>query len=144
MSTKSTICSGDDFHLYKEALNRTDVFLKIEKQALKKFSINENGLELCIPAPIWKKITEQDCLDLTLAEKSEEEILQDVTIDVDARLEKFNSGKKHSQAIAAMQGCGVYGSVELSREDQIKSGVECIMKERGVQIEILKKYNSYE
>lgn len=48
MGTKSTVCGGDDFHLYKEEFNTTDVFLSRDTSTLKSFKIDESGLDMPI------------------------------------------------------------------------------------------------
>lgn len=60
------------------------------------------------------------CIDLSLTNKSDEELLHDIEYAVDSRISNFNNAKI-----------------------QITRGLKTLKTQRNIEIEILKKYNFY-
>lgn len=141
MSTRSTICYGDNFHLYHELLdNSHNVHLRID------------GCDKChrsstikIPIDVWETIRKHAGIEFDLANKSEEEIAELATKEVEERIAEYKSAKtKSAKALMAFCGSFVYGSAKDPKLSQIKRGIKYLMKERTFQLTVLEKVKKHE
>jgi hypothetical protein len=144
MSTKSTICQGDDFHFYSEVGDDYNVYLQLDKAAIEEISLNQDRLQVCIPAAIWKKISEHADVDLSFAQKTNKEIHKMVSTKVDERILHMQKCKEEEKLISSMAGLLVYGDVQDERETQIESGMKYFVNKRDMEIKIVNRYKKYE
>lgn len=81
MSIKTLAC-GDTFHFYKEILDEQNVYLKLSETS--------EQITIAIPIHIWEVIRHFGAPDLSLIDKSDEELLAIVEKYVDERIERYN------------------------------------------------------
>jgi hypothetical protein len=134
MSTKSTIAYGPTFHLYHEALDEDFIYLELEGVA---FEASYNRVMVPIPVHIWEIIRQYPGVDLTWAEKSDEEIRAYVEREVDERIQRYTQEENpRVRGLLAVFGAIVFGTVDMPREEQITQGMSYFMKQREHQQQI--------
>ena len=121
MSTKSSIAYGSNFHLYQEALDDSYIYLELEQVP---FEAAYNRVTVPIPVHIWEVIRQYPSIDLTWAEKTDEDILQHVQKEVHERIERFRAVDGAQAALIALSGSMAYGSANLPEAEQIKKGID--------------------
>jgi len=136
MSTKSTIVHGKDFHLYTDGYDRDNIFLNLPSSAVELEDIDEVSIK--IPLAVWEYIRQQTCVDFTWVGKTDEQILQYVTDEVDNRL-----SIEIKNAIQRFSGMLVYGLTDDPRDSQIRKGVAYYHACRSRQTEIQNELNDY-
>lgn len=129
MSTKSTICYGDNFHFYKDCFDEENVYLSLE--TINNISIENGVVTIAIPLEIWQNIRFFDN-KFEYANLSDEQINEIVTKAVEKRIE--NKGP-----ISKLFGCGIFGSFDLPKEEQIKNGIDFYRKQREKEMLIVEK-----
>ena len=152
MSTKSTIAHGKDFHFYRECMDEDNVYLELEGESLKEFEVSNGHIMVAVPAEIWLTIRQSGDIDLSFADKTDEEILAYVEQQVDARLIDWEQYKEKCKAdgtesvltFYSLMGSGVYGGMDEPREDQINQGVKYFEFQRERQKKIKDKMSTYE
>lgn len=133
MSTKSTIAHGPTFHVYRELGDEDAVYLELQGVA---FQATYNRVVVPIPVHIWETIRVYPGVDLSWAERSDEEIEAAVTHDVDERLAEVVAAPPAAKPLAALSGVLVYGDVDTPREEQIVQGTDYFKRLRAHQQEI--------
>ena len=148
MSTKCSLAYGDSFHLYEECFDEDNVYLKLEGV---EFEATAERVTVTIPIAIWETIREYTILDLSYADKSDEEIQAMVEEAVDRRIEEYNNCDDERQRnITAIIGAIPYGLASSSVNEQIEKGLQYFLQQRERQSQIkeqitaLKKLNSNE
>src|SRR5262245_3036207 len=87
MSTKSTVVYGPNFHLYREALDDHYIYLELEGV---QFEASYNRVMVPIPVHIWEVIRRYAGVDLSFADKTDEEVRTYVEHEVDERIADYN------------------------------------------------------
>jgi len=140
MSTKSSIACGENFHLYNECTEDDCVYLKLEKGAW--FETTPGAVTVRIPIAIWEYIRKHPGRDLTLADKSNDEIRAMVEKEVDEQIkdwkESRSSKNKLWRSLLASSGAGKPRQVQLAR------GLKFRLAERAEQRRILAKVRRFE
>ena len=88
MSTKCTIAYGKNFHFYHEVLDDNFVYLQLEGV---EFEASYNQITVPIPVHIWEVIRQYQGIDLSWADKTDEEIGDYVEKEVDLRIAQSKS-----------------------------------------------------
>ncbi len=133
MSTRSTIAHGPNFHLYHEMLDDSYVYLELEGV---HFEAGYNRVMVPIPIHVWEFIRTYSGIDLTWAEKTDEQIEQHVESEVDGRIERFEGADDDRKGLTKILGSMVYGTADKSRESQISEGIRYFEKVREHQKQI--------
>ncbi|MGK7899322.1 MAG: hypothetical protein AB4372_38325 [Xenococcus sp. (in: cyanobacteria)] len=121
MSTKVTVASGKNFHLYKEILDENFIYLEIEGV---QFEASYNRVMMPIPVHIWEVIRQYEGTDLSWASKTDEEIVRYVEQEVDKRIKKLKEAENEkSKRLIALLGSMPYGMADTSRQQQIEKGI---------------------
>lgn len=114
MSTKMSLKSGPNFHLYTDYAvdDAKSIVLELDNA---EFECSKNSVTVVIPPEIWETIRQHTPVSFRYADKTDEEILQEVTDFVHKRL----------QDVGIVRSCGlfIYGSADDPVEEQIQSGV---------------------
>ena len=121
MSTKSSIAYGSNFHLYHEVLDDNYIYLELEQVP---FEAAYNQITVPIPVHIWEVIRQYPGIDLTWAEKTDDDILQHVQQEVRERIEKFRTVGGAQASLISLSGSMVYGSADLPEAEQIQKGID--------------------
>lgn len=102
-----------------------------------------------IPIAIWETIREYSILDLSHADKSDEEIQAMVEEAVDYRIEKYhNCDDERQRNLTAIAGAIPYGLASNPRNEQIEQGIQYYRQQRErqsvikEQIKALKRLNT--
>jgi hypothetical protein len=134
MSTRSTIAHGPTFHLYHEALDEDFIYLELEGVA---FEASYNRVMVPIPVHIWEIIRQYPGVDLTWAEKSDEEIRAYVEREVDERIQRYTQEENpRVRGLLAVFGAIPFGTADMPREEQIAQGMSYFLKQREHQQQI--------
>lgn len=148
MSTKCSLAYGDTFHLYQECFDQDNVYLELEGV---EFEAATERVMVSIPIAIWETIREYSILDLSYADKTDEEIEAMVVEEVDSRIQEYNNcDNKRQKKFIAVLGAIPYGLASSKRDEQIEQGKRYFHDQRGRQsaikdaIKTLKKLNSNE
>jgi len=126
MNTKSTICSGDNFHFYNEGFDEGSVYLELEEA---EWEYSAGRVMIRIPDYIWETIRKRP------SPLGNEKVLTDEEIEkycrefVAQRIEDVKAAK-----IAGLFGCLAFGSVDDPVETQVEYGI-AYYKERRKKIE---------
>lgn len=134
MSTKATLAYGSTFHFYTEAFDESYVYLELEQV---QFEAGYNRVMVPIPVHIWEVIRQYPGLDLSLAEKTDAELLEDVVKAVDERIEQYAAAEDKSRAWIALAGSLVFGSAEAPRDKQIAAGMAYYEERREHQRQVI-------
>lgn len=126
MSTKSTLVYGGTFHLYTECFDDNNVWLELQKP---EFEVTQDHLVVGIPNHIWEHVRQRTNYDVSMADKTDEELEVMVRKLVDDRI-KFvteaeeKSGEKSS--VLRIMGAMVIGLYEEPIAEQLEHGMrEC-------------------
>lgn len=134
MSTRCTLAYGPKFHLYNECLDNDNVYLELEGAELE---MDHGAVVLTIPIEIWEVIRAYGAPDLSLVNKSDEELAglaRDYVEDRMRRVREFESAHpERNSGIIKEMGIGVYGSADDPAEEQIARGAEHYKHERARQ-----------
>ncbi len=117
MSTKSTTTYGENFHLYREALDDDFIYLELDNI---EFEASKNSVKVAIPVHIWEHLRQYKAVDLSWADKTDEEIREYVEEKVKERIERF---RKNNSLFANIAGSLQFGNANLPRQEQIKNGI---------------------
>jgi len=133
MSTKSTIAYGSTFHLYHEVLDDSYVYLELEQV---EFEASYNRVMVPIPVHIWEVIRQYPGIDLGWAEKSDQDILDYVTENVDDRIRQYEEAEENKKGLVSLFGGLVFGTADAPRAEQIEQGVAYYQKLREHQQQV--------
>jgi len=145
MSTKSTVAHGPNFHLYQEAFDDDHIYLELEGV---QFEAAYNRVMVPIPVHIWEVIRTYPGVDLSFAEKTDDEVYQYVQQEVDERIAKYEQANHQTKQLLSLFGSLVYGAADTPRTEQIDRGVTYFTGLRNHQrqvkdaIEELKRTNA--
>lgn len=133
MSTKSTIISGDNFHLYSEMMDEDNVWLELEGVY---FEASSGSITVAIPAAIWQSIRRHK-VDMQYIDQSDEQIRAAATDHVDSEHRKYEehlSRCKHCATRKAEESACfmLYGMLD-AREDRINEIVAYRIADRARQ-----------
>ena len=135
MSTKATIAHGKNFHFYHEALDDRYVYLELEDVP---FEASYNRVMVPIPTHIWEVIRRHPGVDLSLVDKTDDELRVQVEQRVDERIAEYNrlNDDAKQRGLFRIFGALTYGDVELPREEQLAKGIAYFtaLRERQRQI----------
>jgi hypothetical protein len=142
MSTKSTVAYGPNFHLYREALDDHYIYLELEGA---QFEASYNRMMVPIPVHIWEVIRRYAGVDLSFADKTDEEIRAYVEREVDERIERYNQEENpKAKGLLAFLGSIPYGTTDSAREEQITQGMSYFLALRENQQQIQKAIEDLE
>lgn len=133
MSIRSTVAYGPNFHLYKEVLDEDYIYLELEGV---QFEASYQRVMVPIPVHIWEVIRHYEGVDLSLADKTDEELQQYVEQEVDERITRYNEADDKAKSLIAFLGSLVYGTADSPREEQIQQGMEYFTDRREHQRQI--------
>jgi hypothetical protein len=133
MSTKNSLAHGPGFHLYREAFNDDNVYLEIEGT---HFEAAYNRVMLPIPVHIWELIRRYPGASYEHADKTDDELRDEVEHAVDERIARFREAKDQGKPLAGLLGRIMFGSVEASRDEQITMGLAHFARIREHQRQI--------
>jgi hypothetical protein len=134
MSTKATIAYGPTFHFYNEVFDEDHVYLRLEQV---QFEAGSNRVMVPIPVHIWEVIRRYAGIDLSLAEKTDEELLAEVVRAVDERIADYAAAEGQARALVAFSGSLVFDSVEAPRDEQIEAGMRYYREQRERQRRVI-------
>jgi hypothetical protein len=136
MSTKCTIAYGKNFHFYREVLDDNFVYLRLEGV---EFEASYNQVTISIPVHIWEVIRQDEGIDLSWVDKTDEAIREDVEKEVDARIKAYQAAENESQKnMISLLGSLTFGRADEPLEEQIKNGIEQYQLLRKHQQEVRK------
>jgi hypothetical protein len=133
MSTKGTVAHGPNFHLYHEALDDDYIYLELEGV---QFEASYNRVMVPVPIHIWEVIRQYSGVDLSFAEKTDNELRQYVEQQVDERIARYHESEQKAQGLIRIFGSLVYGTADMSREQQVENGIAYFEKLREHQQQI--------
>lgn len=134
MSTKATIAHGPTFHFYHEVFDEDHVYLRLEQV---QFEAGSNRVMVPIPVHLWEVIRRYPSVDLSLAEKTNEELLAEVVRSVDERIANYAAAEGQARALVALSGILVFDSVEAPRDEQIEAGMQYYLEQRERQRRVI-------
>jgi hypothetical protein len=134
MSTKETIVSGPNFRLYRELLDEDSIYLELEGQP---FEASQQHVTVSIPVTIWELIRRYPSSDLAFADQTDEQLRQYVERQVDARIQQYHEAPPERRQLIAVFGALPFGRADLSRKQQIATGMEYYMRMREHQQQIV-------
>lgn len=146
MSTKSTVAHGPNFHLYQEAFDDDHIYLELEGV---QFEAAYNRVMVPIPVHIWEVIRTYHGVDLSFADKTDEELREHVEHEVDERVAEYTQADPQAKQLVSLFGSLVYGAADTTRSEQIDRGVTYFTELRDHQrqvkdaIEELQRVNTY-
>ncbi len=138
MSTKSTLAYGDSFHFYEEVLDEHYVYLELQGV---NYEAGYNRVMVPIPIHIWEVIRKYGAPDLSLVDKTDEELLAKVEKYVDERIKEY---EQNPSALNNYFGSLAYGAASDPRSEQIQRGIEYYQVRRRDQQEIKAAINALE
>jgi hypothetical protein len=134
MSTKATIAHGKNFHFYHEALDDRYVYLELEDVP---FEASSNRVMVPIPTHIWEVIRRYPGVDLSLADKTDDELRAQVERNVDERIAEYSRlDDQKRRGLFRVFGSLTYGEVDSPREQQVEKGVSHFLELRKRQRQI--------
>jgi hypothetical protein len=133
MSTKATIAYGPNFHFYHEAFDDDHVYLELEGT---QFEAGYNRVMVLIPVHIWEVIRQYSGVDLSFAEKTDEDLQQYVEQEVNDRIKRYQEAQENAKGLVGLFGSLAYGAADEPREKQIGEGLAHFTKVREHQRQI--------
>ncbi len=132
MSTKSTLAHDDTFHFYQELMEDDHVFLELHTT---QFEAGYGRVMIPIPLHVWETIRHLGAADLSLVDKTDDELLRRVEPAVDQRIAAYRESEASSGGAGLRRFAGmlVYGTADLPRDQQIDNGMLYFMEERQRQ-----------
>ena len=122
MSTKETVAYGNNFHLYKEGLDTDSIYLELEGV---QFEASYNRVTVSIPVHVWEVIRQYPGVNLSWADKTDEEIIEYVEAHVDERIKRLEEAENSpNKRLIALIGSIPYGTADSPRIEQIEKGIE--------------------
>lgn len=134
MSTKATIAHGPTFHFYHEVFDEDHVYLRLEQV---QFEAGSNHVRVPIPVHIWEVIRRYPGIELSLAEKTDDELFAEVVRAVDERIADYAAAQGQARALVALFGILAFDSVEAPRDEQIEAGMRYYLEQREPQRRVI-------
>jgi hypothetical protein len=135
MSTKSSIVHGPNFHLYAEVFEDADVYLELEGV---QFEASARGIKVAIPVAVWEVIRQHTPVDLSFADKTDDDIRRMVESEVEERCRDFVEGDGRKRKILMLSGTPIYGRPDEPPKNQIANGLDYYMQLRACQAKLKK------
>jgi plasmid stabilization system protein ParE len=147
MSTKATLAQDDSFHFYHDMFDEDHVYLELRTS---QFEARHGRIMLPIPLHIWETIRHLGAPDLSLIDRTDEELRRTVETEVDRRIAAYRVKTESDPGASFVRYVGmlVYGTADSPREKQIETGMLYFVEERERQrqlcdaIEVLKRRSS--
>lgn len=134
MSTKATIAYGPNFHFYHEVLDDDYVYLELEGVP---FEAGYNRVMVPIPVHIWEVIRTYAGVDLSFAEKTDEEIRIYVEEHIDERIARYEAAENEKgKALIALLGSIPFGGADDPRDEQLARGLRYYERMREHQRQV--------
>lgn len=134
MSTKCTLAYSETFSLYYDLLDDDAIYLRLKGAS---FEASPGEITVEIPLAVWAVIRACGTPDMSLADKTDEEIRQVVEGEVQERIDGAAAARASGRnTFLSLFGLGVYGSVDDPRDKQVSSGIEYMTKQRAKQREL--------
>lgn len=134
MSTKSSLSTGPKHHLYREALDDEHIYLELSDV---DFEALKDRVTVQIPLEIWMTIKGLGTPDTTLADMTDDQLLEKITREVQERIVQYNRLPSEQPSFLRLIGYGVYGAVTDSEDQQIQAGMTFYTLKRQKQQEML-------
>lgn len=128
MSTKSTLMSFKNAHLYHEAFDNSHIYLTLDNI---NFEVSNTQVNIEIPYEMWEVIRQGQAFTPRYADWTDEYIKSYVEGHVAERV--------GAEGISRMFGMMIYGDSNRHPDEQIRDGVDYFTKERAVDQEIIAK-----
>lgn len=144
MSTRSTLVSGEDAHLFQDLLVEDDaVYLTLRGEGI-WYKASPGEVTIKIPAHVWGAIRGHE-IRLDLVDLSDDDLLFMVDTEVSKRIEEYERAESKSvRALLDFYGSMVFGAASEPRPDQIRQGLEYYTKERTRQREVQEKMKQFQ
>jgi hypothetical protein len=160
MSTKSSLAHGENFHFYQECFDDQHVYLELENTEFEVFQTQrpnskEFGGRVMVRIPllaptaapsgpgaleIWITIQQVKPPHMDLASKSDQELLEMVQKDFEARITRNQTAiAEGKRTLGILMGSLAYGPADDARDLQIKNGIAHFTEQRNQQREILER-----
>lgn len=135
MSTKSTLAHDDTFHFYRDVMDEDHVYIELRTT---RFEVTHGCVTLALPLPVWETIRHLGAADLSLVDKTDEDLLRMIEIEVDRRIADYLARHpSHPGAgLARYAGSLAYGPADSPRHEQIQHGLEYVSEQRQQQREL--------
>ena len=136
MSTKSTIAYGENFHFYREALDRDHVYLELDTT---HFEAGYSHVMVPIPVHIWETIRHLGAAELDLVNQSDEQLLARVQKAVEERAAEYQKVVRERPDHAnffAIIGSLTYGTADAPTDAQVRQGMDNFRRERQRQQQV--------
>jgi hypothetical protein len=133
MSTKATVASGQNFHLYQEVLDDNYIYLSLEGV---QYEASYNRITVPIPVHIWEVIRQYQSVDLSFVNYTDDELHQYVENQVDKRLERYQNAAPNVKGLIGLAGSLTFGNVNHECSQQIENGIAYYTKLREHQQQI--------
>ncbi len=133
MSTKATIAHGPNFHLYHEVMDEDFVYLELEGV---QFEASYQRVMVPIPVHIWEAIRHYSGIDLSFADKTDDELRHYVERQVDERITAYREAAQENRPRVSLRGSLAYGSADLPRDQQVEEGMRHFTRVREHQRQI--------
>jgi hypothetical protein len=133
MSTKSSLAYGPHFHLYSEMGDADNVYLELEGV---EFETSERRVMMAIPVAVWEVIRQHTAVDLSFADKSDDDIQQLVESAVHERTIRYAQASEREKKSLKLSGVIIYGAADFSQGAQIARGWEYYTRLRQRQSKI--------
>jgi hypothetical protein len=133
MSTKSSLAYGPYFHLYSEMGDEENIYLELEGV---EFEVSDRRMVVAIPAAVWEVIRQHTAVDLSFADKSDDDIQQLVESAVHERTMLYAQASEPEKKYLKLSGVIIYGAADSSQGAQIARGWEYYTRLRRRQTKI--------
>lgn len=152
MSTRISIATGLNFHLYQEGFDKVpDMYLKLSGT---DYSASNDGVFLRIPVALWEFIRKIPAVSFNLLDKTDEEIRAKVEEEVEANFKELAKVRAEAAEMEpekaerflawATYSALRYGSEDEDREVHVKRGIGRYMKQKASLREIKKSMSYFE
>ncbi len=144
MSTKSTIACGESFHLYQECFDESNIYLELPLHP--QFEVSEGQVTVAIPLEVWEVARRRTFIDLSLVDKTDDQIRQMVEAHVSDRLDRVKEAEAKGQDPGMLLSWGLlaYGSADDPVQEQVRMGIEYYTKRRQFQQELAARIKALE
>lgn len=143
MSTKCSVAYGDNFHLYNECFDDSNIYLELDST---DYEVSYGRVIVKIPNHIWEVIRRRGEPRNDWRDKTDQEIEEQVVKEVDTRTKECPESIERIGRASIYAICGSIGSIswEDPREEQIQRGIELFKSQRKFQQEMWAKIEELE
>lgn len=139
MSTRATIAHSPSFHLFSEAFDDSCIHLQLTGV---EFEASTGEVTVSIPLEQWEVMRAYTTVDLSLCEKTDDDLMAVVEAAVTQRSARFNGlppDATRMRGLMNLAGMFLYGSADTPYEDQIIRGMAYHTALRASQRELKQK-----